>query len=411
MKILQAIDRLKEGSGRRGWNVKFFNQKAFMDLIETIEEEGFVIREQGASIDRFVNQEFEFRLRHLLLVNKVPSGSDIVIGERVFEKNSGKNLSKIIFNILTEKGDMLDLEFINSKQTSFPKTSNLDIYLTAFHEAGHEILREVFLGDVTEPELISIIPGVTRINERWILYSGIAKKRYTLNYRDTKSAIISVLAGFLGGEVAESLVSIGGVTSSGKSNDTERATQIIKRAILSSGLSENWGIESLPEYSNVNEIINTFSDSKKKLFEKEVRLWLKESREIAKKYLLLNFESVLVPLAKQLAQKGTLEEKEIKGFYANHSLVTPDSSYFKRNSLAPAWLKTKSKVVSSLTPKSRDPKLFPWIKEPEDVMTSKKYVKQIRDEEISKVQISKKIPVERKFKKCKTIFEAQSLKR
>jgi len=406
MKVLQSLDRLKPENGRRGWNVRFLNEDSFIDLIETIEEEGFVIREQGASIDRFVAQEFEFRLRHLLLTNQVPSASDVIIGRRAIDGSKGEGTGKITFKLMGQEIELPGLEFKQAETPIVPKTSKKDTFLTSFHEAGHEILREIFLGDVTEPDLVSVIPGVIKIEDKWILYSGIAKKKHVKHYRDTKSSTIQLIAGFLAGEVAESLVTVGRVTSSGKANDTSRATEIIKGAILSSGLSDAWGIESLSSRTNINEVIASFSEKKKKLLEKEVGIWLKESRELAKKYLLLNFDTVFLPLSKELVRKGTMNGKELKEFYKEHVLITPKSSLSMKSNLKAKLIKARSALASILGKKSRDATLLPWLEVPTDVMTIEKFVDKVREEEISKVELPKDIPVEGKPDSCKSIMKS-----
>ncbi len=77
--------------GRRGWQLGFATSTEYSQFIDMIIREGFSLRYQGASIDSFVADDVEAKLKFLLLKNKVPSGSKIEIRFRSQTPNDIEN--------------------------------------------------------------------------------------------------------------------------------------------------------------------------------------------------------------------------------------------------------------------------------------------------------------------------------
>ncbi len=314
LKMKQAVEDLASKKSQRGWKVSFGTPEEYRQLAEILEEEAFILEEQGASIDRFVKQEFADQLRFKLLEDRVPNNTEVVIS--VEKKDVQKN--KINLKIsLSNRETPLTLEIRRKKRIEIPEGSKREQIFTAYHEAGHSLVRQVFFEDIHTPERISIIPGVTQINGDWIVYSGVAESLQKKETGYTRSRMLREIAILSAGHMAERLISIGERAEAGMSNDMYRATQnIARRAILELGLSDKWGGHVIPPHSDINEL----TEKQKQLLWEEIDKMLKECEDLARKALSANFDS-LAELAVLLAEKGEMKRKDLHKFYKKHELL------------------------------------------------------------------------------------------
>lgn len=310
------------------WNVYFKNTKEAEKILTVMEREGFGLDGQGRSIDRFVNESFAEELNEYLLKNGIP------IGEKVELSLHQTFVDKFAFDSMDDygehkKGLYLKVKtegktgtvFIQGKgHDHFPEHSDLAKIFTAYHEAGHEVVRGVFLGDKQKSRGISIIPGVTEIGSSWIFYAGIAKSENVARMRFTEEALLRSMAVLFGGEVAESLTSKYSRHGEGKSNDIERATEMARAAILEWGLSEKFGRHAKSPGQSYSEYMSTLSEEKKVLYEQELDRYLKEARKLAVEALLANW-TTFVDMGKSLAVIGDMSGDEVREVYKRNKKV------------------------------------------------------------------------------------------
>lgn len=381
LKLKQSLKAMLPVEGRYGWNVGFASQSDLLSLIETIEDQGFVLWEQGASLDRYVKDSFENELRHTLITNKVASGKQVII-----QKIPNAADNKVDFLLKVDGSDTpLHFSMITKNQKKKPKTSDVDKILTAAHEAGHEVVRHVLFGDKLSPDLISIVPGVTQIGGRWIRYLGIAKYDVEEDWMQTREAVIFQMAQLAAGEVAQTLVTVGSRHDAGKSNDMERASQLATNAILKWGLSEKWGRAAIPPAQDLQTYINSLSQERRQLFESELTNMILEARQLARQVLIANFDHLLMPLSLKLAEFGTVKSEELEKIYeANKEHEVPGTSDL---------LPRLEEQFDSLHPdlkkqsKDRDAKLLSELPKPTRVANVDLMRKQARDEARAQVEI------------------------
>lgn len=312
LKLVKAIkDFSASVPGRRSWKLKFESDDDYVKTIEAIEKYGFKIWEQSASIVNFVDKNLMAEIHDRLLVAKVPDGAEVVI--RKIDDKFDSSSSKVKFELLTN-GAVLPLEV---RGKGVPKTMRIDqkeVILTAYHEAGHEIVNRILLGDKIKAGGISIIPGVVEINGNWILYEGLARHRQVEKMTSTPEVVIARMAVIMGGEAGEMLVTKTERLTAGKSNDIQRATSLARKAILTAGLSEKWG-HTAPEHQSLDGYVNGLSEARRRVLEKEVALMLEEARTLARRVLIANYNSLFNPLGAHLAEKGEIKGEALERFY------------------------------------------------------------------------------------------------
>ncbi len=164
----------------------------------------------------------------------------------------------------------------------------VDIITTAVHEVGHSVVGRALLKDLQTNIGISVIPGVTVTGS---MYKGMCTDAIQRDYNLTKEIVIKKAAQLLAGQEAVNLLVRGGYADAGASNDYIRATELIKTAILSYGLSEKWNYGYVPE-DEIEIFINSLSDKRKQILEQEIAAWIKEARALARVILVVNLKKV-----------------------------------------------------------------------------------------------------------------------
>lgn len=313
LKMQRGLQSLLPKKSQRGWQVKFANDEHYREMANILEKESFILDEQGASIDRFINQTFIDKLRYTLLLNKVPNDAEILITHDVIDMNK----KEFILHAWV-KGEENPIPFTikRHKRKKMPKTKKVDQILTAYHEAGHSLVREVFLGDLNKGKRISIIPGVTLINGEWIVYAGVAEHDQIVRVPYTRELLIREIAVLAGGFMAQKLSTVGERIDAGLSNDMQRAQDLAKRAILEWGLSDEWGKVLFGPGSD----FSLLTDTQKDVLAAEIQKMLTEGEDMARAALSANYDA-LAELSVLLAEKGDINAKVLKKFYQGHQLL------------------------------------------------------------------------------------------
>jgi hypothetical protein len=276
---------------------------------------------------------------------------------------------------------------VRGKAIIKPMKKNADeIVWTAFHEAGHELVNKVLLGDRMESKGISILPGFIEIDGRWIAYEGIARREQTETLAPTREVIMAKIAVLLAGESAELLSTKGARHSAGKANDIERASNLARTAILQWGLSDKWGITA-PDAAGMNQFILGLSNSKKNLLEKEVRSMLEEGRLLAKQVLVANYDSFLNPMAAHLAEKGEISGRVLERFYQQrlNLMIHPTQT----DVVAAKMTAFEAKVKAETPPKNtRDFEFYSFALQPKKVADPDVIRAAQRAKELAEVDLS-----------------------
>ncbi len=190
--------------------------------------------------------------------------------------------------------------------------------MTAYHEAGHAV-QYFFLENVSPLHKVTIIPrgralGVT---------IGLPDED---KYSETKIMLDDQLVIFYGGYAAEKLIY--GTSTTGASNDIQRATEIAHKMVCEWGMSDELGPVS---YGQEDEPIfmgrdiarhKMFSEETACLIDKSVREILENAKNRAFENLKQN-KDLLDTLAKALVEKETLSCEEI--------VELPGFEKFKKN--------------------------------------------------------------------------------
>jgi cell division protease FtsH len=183
--------------------------------------------------------------------------------------------------------------------------------IIAYHEGGHAVVQRV-------------LPKCDPVSKVTIVSRGMALG-YTMSlpsedrYLHSKSEFEDKIAGMLAGHVSEELVF--GDTTTGASNDIERATGLARAMVTQYGMSENLGPLS---FGKKDEMIflgreiseqRNYSDEVAAKIDAEVRAIIDHAYQRAKEALVAQRE-VLDKLAALLIEKETIEGEEFESLFA-----------------------------------------------------------------------------------------------
>jgi cell division protease FtsH len=181
----------------------------------------------------------------------------------------------------------------------------------AYHEGGHAVVQRV-------------LPKCDPVSKVTIVSRGMALG-YTMSlpsedrYLHSKSEFEDKIAGMLGGHVSEELVF--GDTTTGASNDIEKATGLARAMVTQYGMSEELGPLT---FGKKDEMIflgreiseqRNYSDEIAAKIDAEVRAIIDRAYERAKDALISQRE-VLDKLAALLIEKETIESEEFESLFA-----------------------------------------------------------------------------------------------
>jgi cell division protease FtsH len=182
--------------------------------------------------------------------------------------------------------------------------------IIAYHEGGHAVVQRV-------------LPKCDPVTKVTIVSRGMALG-YTMSlpqedrYLHSKSEFEDKIAGMLGGNVAEQMVF--GDTTTGSSNDIEKATNLARAMVTQYGMSEKLGPLT---FGRKEEMIflgreiseqRNYSDEVAAKIDAEVRQIIDRAYERAREALMAQRE-VLDKLAALLIEKETIEHDEFEALF------------------------------------------------------------------------------------------------
>jgi cell division protease FtsH len=182
--------------------------------------------------------------------------------------------------------------------------------IIAYHEGGHAVVQRV-------------LPKCDPVTKVTIVSRGMALG-YTMSlpqedrYLHSKTEFQDKIAGMLGGNVAETIVF--GDTTTGSSNDIEKATSLARAMVTQYGMSESLGPLAFGKKEEMvflgREISEqrNYSDEVAAKIDAEVRAIIDHGFERAKA-ALLKHRDVLDRLASLLVEKETIEHDEFESLF------------------------------------------------------------------------------------------------
>src|SRR3954464_800031 len=189
--------------------------------------------------------------------------------------------------------------------------------IIAYHEGGHAVVQR-------------ILPKCDPVAKVTVISRGMALG-YTMalptedRYLQSKTEFEDKIAGLLGGNVSERLVF--GDTTTGASNDIEKATDLARRMVTEFGMSDKLGPLS---FGKRDELVfhgreigdqRNYSDEVAKTIDEEVRAIIDKAYERATEVLTTHRDK-LVALAEKLVAEETVDAE---GFEALFSDIPPKS--------------------------------------------------------------------------------------
>ncbi|MGE3975203.1 MAG: hypothetical protein AB7F59_11825 [Bdellovibrionales bacterium] len=419
-KVMGALESLKWDKGILGWDVRFASQQDFIKLVEMVESEGFRIEEQGASIGNYVDDHFRKRLRDIL--RGVPNKAQVALRykgtQEVKEPRQEKTVLKTEFEVLRAGEPSLTFSSLGKTIEKEAVRPPMALVKTAYHEAGHEVVRRVLFGDKQKSIRITIIPSVVKIRDEWIHAAGFARHEEVEQVGVNREVVVREMATLLAGGVAESIVIDGDVIGAGKQNDIDRATEIARKAVISWGLSQGLGNIVVTNHDGKKVIdASLIPEAEKQKIFNEVRALLQEAEGLARRVLVANSEQIFLPLGNLLAEKGNLVAEQLEEFYKGKKLIPVESVRS-----APETSSAASSILQSIvswwkgTPTSRsaaaqtlDSKLKANVPPPSQVADIAEIVAGLKKAQIDQVSLPSNIPLAEGFTK-KASVEAPIVK-
>jgi len=190
--------------------------------------------------------------------------------------------------------------------------SDAEKLIIAYHEGGHAVVQR-------------ILPKCDPVNKITIISRGMALG-YTMalpsedRYLQSKTEFEDKIAGLLGGNAAERLVF--GDTTTGASNDIEKATDLARRMVTEFGMSDRLGPLA---FGKRDELVflgreigeqRNYSDEVAKLIDEEVRRIMETAYNRAQD-VLTRHRAKLDRLAEQLVEKETLDAEQFEALFSD----------------------------------------------------------------------------------------------
>jgi cell division protease FtsH len=184
--------------------------------------------------------------------------------------------------------------------------------IIAYHEGGHALVQR-------------ILPKCDPVAKVSVISRGMALG-YTMGlpmedrYLQSKSEFEDKIAGMLGGNVAERLMF--GDTTTGSSNDIEKATNLARRMVTEFGMSDKLGPRA---YGKREEMIflgreigeqRNYSDDVARMIDDEVRAII-DKAYLRATDVLTTYKDRLTQLAEALVAKETIEADEFAAMFAD----------------------------------------------------------------------------------------------
>ena len=190
--------------------------------------------------------------------------------------------------------------------------SDAEKAIIAYHEGGHAVVQR-------------ILPKCDPVQKVTIISRGMALG-YTMalpsedRYLQSKTEFEDKIAGLLGGNVAERIVF--GDTTTGASNDIEKATDLARRMVTEFGMSDRLGPLS---FGKRDELVflgreigeqRNYSDEVAKQIDEEVRAIIDHAYERATEVLTTHRDK-LTALAEKLVAEETVDAEEFEKLFSD----------------------------------------------------------------------------------------------
>ena len=198
--------------------------------------------------------------------------------------------------------------------------SDAEKAIIAYHEGGHAVVQR-------------ILPKCDPVSKVTIISRGMALG-YTMalpqedRYLQSKTEFEDKIAGLLGGNVAERLIF--GDTTTGASNDIEKATDLARRMVTEFGMSDKLGPLS---FGKRDELVflgreigeqRNYSDEIAKQIDEEVRAIIDKAYERATEVLTTHRDR-LVALAEKLVAEETVDAEGFETLFTDLPPKSTDS--------------------------------------------------------------------------------------
>ncbi|XLQ20604.1 MAG: ATP-dependent zinc metalloprotease FtsH [Candidatus Moraniibacteriota bacterium] len=197
--------------------------------------------------------------------------------------------------------------------------------IVAYHEAGHALIG-ASLENADPVQKVSII---SRGSAGGYTLS-VPEKDQTLH---SKAYFIDELSVFLGGYVAEKMIF--GDTTTGPSNDLERATQLARNMVVKFGMSD-MGVRTFgknEEYSFLGREVSEekdYSENTADTIDKTVSEFLSEAKKRTED-ILTEKKDILEKIATVLLEKETIEKDEFDAIIAGKEYKEPTTKNVTKN--------------------------------------------------------------------------------
>ena len=198
--------------------------------------------------------------------------------------------------------DALDRVVMGTEKKSLVM-SDLEKKMTSYHEVGHALAGHLF--ETADPvHKITIVP-----RGRALGATHMAPDKES--YHSTRKKYFEEICVLMGGMCAEKIIF--NDTTSGVSNDLERASRIANHMVMKFGMSDEIG--PVVFYApGENSIAKPHSEEFARKIDEEVQKILKKGFEATMNLLKKN-EKVLHEISEALLEKETLNRKEFESFF------------------------------------------------------------------------------------------------
>ena len=244
-------------------------------------------------------------------IKKIKASADLDIKKiaRGTPGFTGADLANLIneATIIASKNDLKEVTMVEfeeasdrvmlGKKSTTMRITPEDLKITAYHEAGHALIR-LLTPQGTDPlHKVTIIPRGQALGVTHYLPE---KEKYTR----TKEVMLANIASMLGGRAAEELVF--NEISTGAYSDFKAATEVARAMVCSYGMTDNLGkvVYSGDHYAQ------NYSQKTFEMIDKEIKTILDQQYEVAMKMLTENRDKLNL-LSETLLEKETMYASEI----------------------------------------------------------------------------------------------------
>lgn len=200
-----------------------------------------------------------------------------------------------------------------------------DIKLTAYHEAGHAFISQMY-ADITDPiHKATIVPRGRALG--MVQHLPIDDK-VSMTIAEVRANLSIALAG----RSAEEVFFGANKITTGAESDIAMATRLARYSITTAGLAPRIGLAAINQITNFgrSSALESASEKTAELVDNEIKAWLDAAHADATKLLVKNKKTV-ERLANELLTRETLTGDEIKEIIFGKTKKTPAKPRAKKN--------------------------------------------------------------------------------